>query len=515
MDWETDYQQQLVRERDRLRVLLEIGNAVADTRDTQELFAAISVCLRELLQVEYASLTLWDPETNRLKRQALDFPGGRGRVQENEVMPVEGTPAGEAFLRRTAVLVRTADLERLPHSVSRDLLAEGIRVVCAVPLLSHQRALGTLNLASRCETSFEEDEVRLLTQVAGQFAVALDNAFAYKRIEELNAHLAEEKLYLADEIRTNYFFDEIIGNSHALHKVLNQVETVAPSGSTVLIHGETGTGKELIARAIHALSARNQATFVKVNCAAIPTGLLESELFGHEKGAFTGAISRRLGRFELAHKGTLFLDEIGEVPLELQPKLLHVIQEREFERLGSARTIRADVRIVAATNRDLKQMMESGWFRADLFYRLNVFPIVVPPLRERPEDIPLLVRYFSQQCARRMGKRITTIAPETIQELSRYSWPGNIRELQNLIERAVILSGGCELRIPPGELKPSSAPPSGNAQTLENAERQHILRILRETNWVVAGPNGAAARLGLKRSTLQFRMQKLGITRPR
>ncbi len=509
------YQQQLARERDRLRVLLEIGTAVAAKRETRELFTAISVCLRELLNVEYASLTLWDPETNRLTRQALDFPDGQGLVQENEVMPVEGTPAGEAFSRRTPVLVRRSDLERLPHSVSRNLLEEGIAIVCAVPLISHQRPLGTLNLASRREDSFGEDEVRLLTQVAGQFAVALDNAFAYRRIEELNARLAEENLYLADEIRTNYFFEEIIGQSRALHAVLNQAETVAPSDSTVLIEGETGTGKELIARAIHNLSSRSQGTFVKVNCAAIPTGLLESELFGHEKGAFTGAISRRLGRFELAHKGTLFLDEIGEVPVELQPKLLRVIQEREFERLGSARTIKVDVRIVAATNRDLKAMMNAGWFRTDLYYRLSVFPIVMPPLRDRPEDIPLLVRYFSQQCARRMGKRITTISPDTLQALSRYSWPGNIRELQNLVERAVILSNGCDLKIPARELNSPTETGDLQPQTLEEVERRHILRVLRDTGWIVSGPKGAAARLGIKRSTLQFRMQKLGISRPR
>ncbi len=283
----------------------------------------------------------------------------------------------------------------------------------------------------------------------------------------------------------------------------------------MLIYGETGTGKELLARAIHNLSARRQNTFVKLNCAAIPTGLLESELFGHEKGAFTGAITQRIGRFELAHRGTIFLDEVGEIPLELQPKLLRVLQEREFERLGSARTLRVDARLVAATNRDLLQMVQEKEFRADLYYRLNVFPISVPPLRERPEDVPLLVRYFAQQFARRMNRNFDTIPSEAMEALIRYSWPGNIRELQNLIERAVIVSPGPVLRIPLGELKGHAETGARPVQTLEEAERQHILQALEQSKWVIGGPAGAAARLGLKRSTLQFRMAKLGIQRPR
>jgi formate hydrogenlyase transcriptional activator len=322
--------------------------------------------------------------------------------------------------------------------------------------------------------------------------------------------LAEEKLYLEEEIRTEHNFEEVIGESAALKRALSQAETVAPTDSTVLILGETGTGKEMIARAIHDLSRRREGTFVKINCAAIPTGLLESELFGHEKGAFTGAIAQKIGRFELAHHGTLFLDEVGDIPLELQPKLLRVLQEREFERLGGTRTIRVDVRVVAATNRNLAPMVEEGLFRRDLYYRLNVFPIMIPPLRERSEDIPLLVRYFVQKYARLMDRRIETISAEEMDALTRYHWPGNVRELENLIERAVILSPGPELRVPVAELKQHSEAPSN--LTLQAAEREHIIRVLRETNWVVGGPRGAATRLAMKRTTLQSKMRKLGIS---
>jgi formate hydrogenlyase transcriptional activator len=508
------YQQDLSRERDHLRLLMQVNKAVAAKLDTRELFAAISLCLRQALSVEYASLTLHDADTNRLRRQSLDFPGGRGLLQENASIPIEGSTIGEAFSKRVPVLATRSDLERLPPEIAHDLLEEGLQSLCAVPLISRERVLGTINIASRREDAFAESDVKLLSEVAGQFAVALDNAFAYRRIEELNAKLGEEKLYLADEIRSNYFFEEIVGNSRPLQKVLRQVEVVAPSDSTVLICGETGTGKEMIARAIHNLSARRQGTFIKLNCAAIPTGLMESEMFGHEKGSFTGAVAQRIGRFELANRGTLFLDEIGDISLELQPKLLRVLQEHEFERLGNARTIRVDVRLIAATNKDILQMVNDGDFRADLYYRLNVFPIVLPPLRDRPEDIPLLTRYFADQVARRMGKRITTIPSATMDALSRYPWPGNIRELQNIVERAVILTPGTDLRISAGELKVARTESGKQAQTLEDAERQHILRVLRETGWVVGGPRGAAVRLGIKRSTLQFRMQKLGIARP-
>ena len=373
-------------------------------------------------------------------------------------------------------------------------------------------------VASLTDETFPEKDARLLQHVANQIAIAVENSLAFRQVVERANKLSEEKLYLQDEIRTEYNFEEIIGESLALKSILDQLQTVAPTDSTILIQGETGTGKELIARAIHHLSARRERTLVKVNCAAIPTGLLESELFGHEKGAFTGAIAQRVGRFELAHRGTLFLDEVGDIPLELQPKLLRVLQEQEFERLGSARTTRVDVRLVAATNVDLMQRVAEGQFRSDLYYRLNVFPLTIPPLRERREDIPLLVRYFAQKYARRMKKPIDSIPVKSMAALSEYDWPGNIRELENYIERAVILSRGSELQIAMSNLKaranlPSVTPANGMA-TLESAEREHIVRALGETKWVIGGPTGAASRLGMKRTTLQSRMRKLGITRP-
>jgi formate hydrogenlyase transcriptional activator len=392
-----------------------------------------------------------------------------------------------------------------------------MRVLCSIPLLAHDRALGALDLGARRDDAFRPEELELLGQVANQIAIAVENAQAYREISELKERLAKEKLYLEEEIRTEHNFEEIVGESDSLRRVLKQVETVAPTGSTVLIRGETGTGKELIARALHELSPRRERTFVKINCAAIPTGLLESELFGHEKGAFTGAISQKIGRFELAHEGTLFLDEVGDIPAELQPKLLRVLQEQEFERLGSTRTVRVDVRLVAATNRDLAQMVADGEFRNDLFYRLNVFPVMLPPLRERRDDIPRLVRHFAQKVARRMGRRIETIPADAMEALVQYSWPGNIRELENVIERAVILSPGPTLQINLLEL---AAPPvqtnhhAAGVVTLNDAEREHILEALRETRWVLGGPNGAAARLAMKRTTLQSKMKKLGIVRP-
>lgn len=360
----------------------------------------------------------------------------------------------------------------------------------------------------------------VVAPVAKHVATAMENSVAYRQIEELRDPLVQEKLHPRDEIRTELKFKEIIGESDALQRVLAQVETVSPTDSTVLIYGETGTGKELIARAVHNLSSRKSNAFVKLNCAAIPTGLLESELFGHEKGAFTGAISQRTGRFELANRGTLFLDEIGEIPLELQPKLLRVLQERELERLGSARTIRTNVRLITATNRDLAAMVEQQVFRSDLYYRLNVFPVRVPALRERPDDIPLLVGHFVRQFSRQTNRNIETIPSETMKALVRYDWPGNIRELQNVIERAVIVSSGPVLKVALGDLKsnaPATAPEikqtwNGDIRgLLEDTERKQILAALGQAKWIVAGPGGAAALLGVKRSTLQSRMQKLGI----
>jgi formate hydrogenlyase transcriptional activator len=384
--------------------------------------------------------------------------------------------------------------------------------MCCLPLVTRQGVIGTLNLASAEETAFATEDLSFLKQVTLQIASALDNTRAYHEIADLSERLKTEKIYLQDEIRSELNFEEIIGDSTALKRVLAQVNTVARSDTTVLILGETGTGKELIARAIHRMSPRKDASFIKLNCAAIPTGLLESELFGHEKGAFTGAISQKIGRLELADRGTLFLDEVGDIPLELQPKLLRVLQDQEFERLGGIRTIKVHVRLIAATNRDLVKSVAAGEFRSDLYYRLHVFPVRMPPLRERSEDIPLLVRYFVQKFARAMNKRIEDIPADTLHALKSWHWPGNVRELENFLERSVILSEGTMLNVPLAELRPVQEA-AQHSITLERLEREHILRVLRETGGVIAGVRGAAARLGLKRTTLQSRMQKMGITR--
>lgn len=507
------YQQALSRERDHLRLLLEVNNAVVSNLELRALFAAITASLRKVIQHDYTSLALYEARSNQLRLHALDFPEGKGLIHEGIQAPIDDSPGGLAFTARQPVLVNAGDLKRFHSEFVKQLMAEGVRSVCCLPLITPSRILGTLNLASLCDGNFTQNDAELLSQVASQIAIALENALAYREIEELKNKLVKEKLYLEEEIRTEYHFEEIIGESTVLKRILKQVGTVAPTDSTVLILGETGTGKELIARAIHSLSRRRERTFVKMNCAAIPTGLLESELFGHERGAFTGAIAQKIGRFELAHQGTLFLDEVGDIPLEMQSKLLRVLQEQEFERLGSTRTLRVDVRWVAATNRDLAQMVADREFRTDLYYRLNVFPITVPPLRERPEDIPLLVRYFAQHYARRMRKPIETIPAETLTTLCHYSWPGNIRELENLIERSVILSQGPELRVPLVELKAQATAASHGVVTLEAAEREHILRALQGAHGVIGGPFGAAARLGMKRTTLQSRMKKLGIPR--
>ncbi|MGO4881340.1 MAG: sigma 54-interacting transcriptional regulator [Bryobacteraceae bacterium] len=510
------YQGELARERDRLRVVLDVTNSMVANLDLRELFRAVSERLRRLIRHEYASLVVVDPVEGQLRLEALDFPGGDSQIHEAKSDSPDDSPAACALRTRQPVLWNRADADRNSSAVMRRLLDAGLESAVCIPLLRGERALGTLNVASMRDANFTPQDVELLTQIGNELAIAVENALAFRQIEELKDKLAEEKLYLEDEIRTEYDFEEIVGDSQSWKRVLRDVETVAPTDSTVLIQGESGTGKELIARAIHNLSARRERTFVKVNCAAIPTGLLESELFGHEKGAFTGAIGQKIGRFELAHKGTLFLDEIGDIPLELQPKLLRVLQEREFERLGSTRTLKVDIRLVTATNRDLGQMIANREFREDLFYRLNVFPITLPPLRERREDIPLLVRYFTQKYARRMNRPIETIPSEAMEALAKWNWPGNVRELENFIERAVILTRGSALHAPLAELRNGADAPAQAAApltTLEEAEREHILRALRESNWVVGGAAGAAARLGLKRTTLQSRMQKLGIAR--
>jgi len=513
------YQTELRKERDLLQLLLRINNAVVSNLELKPLFVAISKSLREVLHNDYSSLALHDKERNRLSIYALDFPTGSGLVREAMNVPLEGSRSGQAFLERRPVILKDFSSSYYPADVSRKLYQEGLRSGVSLPVISSQGPIATMTLASRRVDAFQESDVELLVQIAVQVAIAVENALAFQQIAELKNKLAKEKLYLEDEIRTEFNFDEIVGKSQALGRILNEIETVAATDSTVLILGETGTGKELIARAIHNRSPRNNHTFVKLNCSAIPAGLLESELFGHERGAFTGAIAQKIGRFELADGGTMFLDEVGDIPLDLQPKLLRVLQEQEFERLGSTRTIRTNVRLVAATNRDLEGMVANREFRSDLYYRLNVFPIISPPLRDRLEDVPLLVRYFAQKLSRRMNKQIETIPQETLDAMMRYRWPGNIRELENFVERAVILTKGTTLNAPVSELERETRfadVDSDNSKltTMEDAEREHILSTLRTTNWTISGPNGAAAILGMKRTTLQSRMKKLGISRP-
>ncbi len=514
------YQQQLARERDTLRVMLDVNNAVASHLDLRQMLDATTKSLQRVMQFAYVSVFLYEPDRNSLRLSILDFPTGRGLIQEDVEISLKenpmATPAGLAFTTRKPVLMGAIDTQRFPSCMAHLLINEGIKSGCSIPLISHGKALGVLNVGNVQENAFTEQDCKLLSQVGNQLAIAVENALAYREIDALKNKLEEEKLYLEEEISSQFNFREIIGHSPSLKRALQAAQTVAPTDSNVLVFGETGTGKELIARAIHNLSTRKDHTLVKVNCAAIPTGLLESEMFGHEKGAFTGAIEQRKGRFELAHRGTLFLDEVEDIPLELQPKLLRVLQEQEFERLGSSRTINVDVRVVAATNADLAELVAEKKFRGDLYYRLNVFPITLPPLRERTEDIPLLVHFFAQKYAQRMKKPIERIPTETVAALSRYSWPGNIRELQNLIERAVILSRGTVLEVPLGELKQNGkAVEQNGASALEAVEREHILRVLRDTNWVIGGAGGAAARLGLPRTTLNNKMHKLGISRPR
>jgi formate hydrogenlyase transcriptional activator len=506
------YQQQLARERDRSQLLLEINNMLISNLNLRELLSAISVCLRRVVPHDVAGLALYDPKTDQLRVSALEFPSNEDLFVEDEIIPLQEDPAGIAFtMRQTVVLGNNSSAQ---SAIGRRFAAAGVKSCIIVPLISHDRALGILSVASLRDDAFGESDSELLGQIAKQVALAVENALSFRKIEALKSKLEEEKLYLEEEIRTGHNFEEIIGNSPALRRVLEEVETVAKTDSTVLIYGETGTGKELIARAIHNLSLRREFTLVKVNCGAIPTGLLESEMFGHEKGAFTGAIERRIGRFETAHQGTIFLDEVEDIPLELQPKLLRVLQEQEFERLGSSKTIQVDVRVVAATNIDLARMVDERKFRSDLYYRLNVIPIALPPLRERPEDIPTLVHFFAHKFAQQMKKRIERIPGESMAILSGYHWPGNIRELQNLIERAVILTRGPVLEIPLAELKHPAKSAIDRTESLEEVERRHILRVLQESNWVIGGPAGAAARLGLNRTTLNNRLRKLGITRP-
>ena len=519
-------QEQLKEKADRFRVLLEVSNAINARLDLHEFLSALSSCLQRVIRHDFVFLSLHEPEHSRLKLYVMNYPGGRGLIREGLTMPVQGTVLGKILTaRKPARFNGLQSSDNVPAEIAEFNKAEGLKSGASFPLVVGDRVLGTLDVLSKQDDGVSEEDMAFLESLASQVTVGFANALAYKEIDDLKNRLAEEKLYLEDEIRREYF-DQIVGESAALMEALDQVRTVAPTDSTVLILGETGTGKELVARAIHHASRRNQKTFVKLNCSAIPTGLLESELFGHERGAFTGAIAQKTGRLELAHRGTLFLDEIGDIPLELQPKLLRALQEREFERLGSNRTMNVDIRLIAATHRNLSEMVARREFRADLYYRLNVFPIKLPPLRERVDDIPGLVRHFVSKHAARMNKQIETIPSETMRALTRWQWPGNIRELENLVERAVILSKSSVLNVPISELQPSASAasdptaPAGplasadaQTRTLEAAEREQILRALLRTKWVISGPDGAAAQLGLKRTTLQGKMKRLGISR--
>lgn len=499
---------------DRYEALLSVSAAIVAHRDLPALFHDLAGRLKEVVRFDYLTLVLHEAATNSMRMHVLEPPEP---TEPAIVLPPEEDPAGLVWQTQQPLITSSlAELGRWPRLLAR-VQPYGVQSYCWLPLTTARRRLGTLVFTSKQPSAYDAADVSFLQQAANQVAVAIENAFAFQEIEALKDKLAKENAYLEEEARTEHNFGEIVGDSACLRRVLKEVETVAPTDSTVLIRGETGTGKELVARALHDLSPRQGRTFIKLNCAAIPTGLLESELFGHEKGAFTGAVSQKVGRFELAHHGTLFLDEVGDIPPELQPKLLRVLQEQEFERLGGTKTIKVDVRLVAATHRDLAKMVAEGRFREDLYYRLNVFPVVLPALRERSDDIPRLVRHFTQQFARRMGRRIENIPSAVMDALVRYPWPGNVRELQNVIERAVILSPGPSLQVPPGDLPPATtqgAVATAAAVTLADAEREHILSALGETGWVVGGLKGAAARLGMKRSLLFWKMKKLGISRP-
>ena len=512
-------EQALQHERDRLRLLLEITSSLTSRLDLRQVVEALSTNLFRVMQCDVSALLLPDSESGALRVTILHNPDSRGPFREGSLVPIKGSISGQVM--RKAKTVRIDSFEQVREDpeiygqpdgqlLYKRVVEEGLKTGCYLPLKARDRVVGVLMLCRRSDNAFEKDDVNLLERVASQVAIAVENTLEYEKATKDRDKETKQRRYLEEEIRAD--LGEIVGESPELKTTLSLVSVVAPTDSSVLILGETGTGKELVARAIHKLGSRSEKGFVKLNCAAIPLGLLESELFGHEKGAFTGAIAQKTGRFELADKGTLFLDEVGDIPLELQAKLLRVLQEQEFERLGNNRTHKVDVRLIAATHRDLPAMVKQGTFREDLYYRLKVFPIQVPALRQRTEDIPRLVRHFTALYAQRMNKRIDVIPADTMDALTRYPWPGNIRELQNFIERAVILSPESTLRAPTSELEPFQ--PYKVSNTLMNGlaevERDHILRALEVSNWVISG---AAARLGMKRTSLAYRIKKLGIRR--
>jgi formate hydrogenlyase transcriptional activator len=506
------YQRQLAQERDRLRLLLEINNQVVTQLDTNELFRSASASIRKYFGNDFTGFWLIDKQSNQLQCAVLDFPGSQGFLADIPVRKVTEQDL-EKIRSRTPEIWSQEEIEKLPSAVLERLKAESISSMAIIPLGTSNGPLGRIGMGSRHPHKFRKEDLDLLSQISAQISLALDNALAYGRLSASRNRLEDERLYLESEIQAEYNFEDLVGRSPALRNVLEQIEIVAPTGSTVLLRGETGTGKELIARAVHRRSSRRDRTFVRINCAAIPSGLVESELFGHEKGAFTGALMQKRGRLELADRGTLFLDEIGDISLELQPKLLRALQEQEFERLGSNKTIHVDVRLIAATHRDLSGMIRNNQFREDLFYRLNVFPIDVPPLRGRREDIPLLVHYFVSRLSRRMQKRIKSIPKPAMDALSNAPWPGNVRELENFVERAVILTQGDELNVPLAELRKSSIRNAAPVSTFQEAERQAIIGALRAAAGKISGAGAAAERLGLKRTTLQNKMRRLNITK--
>src|SRR5713101_2638698 len=501
-------------QRERLQGLVTIGRDLGSTLDLEVMTTNILSNLRGVTHHNHAALMLLEEDGKILRRYAMDSPPWEAYRNQDERLPLKEALSARAIETRSVVFWSAEDLSKLETPLGTALRASGIQSLINVPLLAGGQVWGSLNLGSMQKDAFSAPDADYLQQVANLIAAAIRNAHAYREVAQLKDRLAGEKRYLESEIRSEMRWDEIVGSSPALKRVLDYASIVATTDSTVLITGETGTGKERVARAIHGMSRRKDRSFIKLNCAAIPTGLLESELFGHEKGAFTGAVSQKIGRLELADKGTLFLDEIGEIALELQPKLLRVLQDQEFERLGGTRTIRVDTRVIAATNRDLARAVEEKEFRSDLFYRLHVFPLHLPALRDRREDIPMLVRHFVEKSGARLGRRIESVPDEALEAMRQWSWPGNIRELENFIERSVILSEGNVLRSPLAELRHEIARQrTGSEGTLQDREREHIIEVLRQTRGVLSGPRGAAARLGLKRTTLQYKLQKLGISR--
>src|SRR6266705_3382076 len=464
---------ELQHQNERYELLLNLTSRITSSLDLREVLRAIAANIRQGIHAAAVTVALPDSASGKIRVFAMDFPRGKGLIKE-DLLVAPSTAAKKAMDTLKPVVL---DSQESDNCVSGS--AEGIKTQCIIPLVNHDRILGLLCPSRTTETPFVPEDVDFLSRASGQIAIAIENALAYHEISELKYKLAQEKLYLEEEIRSDSGFERIIGKSAPLKHILELVDTVAPSDSTVLLMGETGTGKELIARAIHDRGRRKDRTFVKLNCAAIPTGLLESELFGHEKGAFTGAITQKIGRLDLADQGTLFLDEVGDIPIEIQPKLLRALQEREFERLGSTHTRKVNVRLIAATNRNLEKMIADREFRSDLFYRLNVFPIRIPPLRDRREDIPLLVSHFVQKFAKQMQKKIESIPAAAMKGLAAWEWPGNIRELENFIERAVILTRGKSLEAPLSELrKPGTdTRPSPGVQPAQ----EDIARIVKES----------------------------------